>query len=68
MKEITIRTRKGLNVELDNTLQPGSYKEIEVFEVIIDGELVEMCEYDDNCWVLMKEVKTRLDRELQFLR
>lgn len=55
-KEITIRTRKGLNVELDNTLQPGSYKEIWIFEVIIDGEVEEMCEYDDGCYDLLNEL------------
>ena len=68
MKKITLQIRKGLNSELDKTIQPGGYKEIEIFEAIIDGEVVEMCEYDDSCWILMKEVKNRLDRELKFLR
>lgn len=68
MKTLTLQIRKGLNSELDKTIQPGGYKEIEIFEAIIDGEVVEMCEYEDSCWILMKEVKNRLDRELKFLR
>lgn len=68
MKTLTLQIRKGLNKEIDSSIQPGGYKEIDLFEAIIDSEVVEMCEYDDNCWILMKEVKNRLDRELKFLR
>jgi hypothetical protein len=57
-KEITIRTRKGLNVELNNLIQPGGYKEIWIFELLIDGEVQELDEVCEHKLSFLEKVSS----------
>jgi hypothetical protein len=57
-KEITIRTRKGLNVELDSSIQPGAYKEVDLFEFIINGEVQELDEVCDHKISFIEEISS----------
>lgn len=66
-KEIIIRTRKGLNVELNNLIQPGGYKEIWIFEMLIDGDVVEQDEMCDLHQTLLETVESSANKALNYI-
>ena len=68
MKTLTLQIRKGLNSELDKTIQPGGYKEIEIFEAIIDGEVVESSQVCDHHISIMQVHKETLYKALNYIK
>lgn len=61
-KEIKISIRKGLNTELDPNIQPGGYEEIDMFEIIIDGEVEVLSELNTISVTILHELTDVVNR------